>query len=74
MKNWKTTACAVAGALAGFVLFSPAYFPPWAVDIAKYVMVGGLAGLGISAKDYNTHSTRAEVSEATRVELEGVAR
>jgi hypothetical protein len=53
MNSWKTTAAAVVSALAGFVLFSPSYFPPWAVDLAKYAMVGGLAAFGIFAKDYN---------------------
>jgi hypothetical protein len=53
MPNWKTSIFALISAVAGFVLFSPQYFPPWAIDAAKYIMVGGLAAFGFSAKDYN---------------------
>jgi hypothetical protein len=51
--SWKTALCAMIAAAAGFVLFTPQYFPPIAVDIAKYVMLGGLAAFGVYAKDYN---------------------
>ena len=53
MKNWKTTMFGIVSALAGFVLFSPQYFPPWSIDAAKYIMAGGLLGLGLAGKDYN---------------------
>ena len=53
MKNWKTTIFGIVSAVAGFVLFSPDYFPPWAIDAAKYIMAGGLMALGLSGKDYN---------------------
>lgn len=49
--SWKTTLFGLITAAAGFVLFSPQYFPPLAIDAAKYVMVGGIAALGISGKD-----------------------
>jgi hypothetical protein len=65
MTNWKTTVTAIVTAVAGFVLFSPQYFPPWAIDVAKYVMLGGLAAFGLTAKDSNAHSTAAEVQTAT---------
>lgn len=68
MKNWKTTATAAATAVFGFVLFSPAYFPPWMVDLSKYAMLGGMAALGIAAKDAGTHSTPEEVFEAQEKE------
>jgi hypothetical protein len=53
VKNWKTTLFGIVSALAGFVLFSPQYFPPWSIDAAKYIMAGGLLGLGLAGKDYN---------------------
>ena len=67
MKNWKTTLFGLVAAAAGFVLFSPDLFArwPWIVAVAKYVTVGGLAGIGISAKDSTVHSTVAETQEAT---------
>ncbi len=51
--SWKSAIAGGISALAAFVLFSPSYFPPWAVDLAKVAMVGGLAAFGIVAKDYN---------------------
>lgn len=53
MRSWKTTVFGIITAAAGFVLFSPGYFPPWALDLAKYIMAGGLMGIGFSAKDSN---------------------
>lgn len=65
MTNWKTTLSALVSAFAGFVLFSPQLFPPWAQDIAKYIMLGGLVAFGASAKDFSTHSTAAQVQAST---------
>ena len=53
MKNWKTTATGIISALASFVLFSPQWFPPLAIDISKFILTGGLLAFGLSAKDYN---------------------
>jgi len=50
VRDWKTTVFGIISALAAFVAFAPDYFPPLAVDIAKFVLAGGLAGLGITAK------------------------
>ena len=63
--NWKTALSGILTALFGFILFSPQYFPPWMLDLAKYAMVGGLISLGITAKDYSTHSTATQVNQAT---------
>ena len=51
--HWKTTSLGLASAFFGFVLFSPELFSamPWLVAIAKYALVGGLAGMGIVAQD-----------------------
>jgi hypothetical protein len=68
MKNWKTTAAAAVSAIAGFVLFDPQWFPLWVVSAAKYVMLGGLAGLGLLGKDFDSHSTKTDVLLATAKE------
>ena len=72
MKNWKTSACGIATALAGFVLFSPQLFArwPWVSEVAKYIMAGGMAGFGLTAKDSTTHSTVAEVQQSTSNEVQ----
>ncbi len=54
-KNWKTMVCGLVAAFFSYVLFDPDTFHgmPWLVTLAKFAMVGGLAGLGLTAKDYN---------------------
>lgn len=53
--NWKTTLTGVLSAAASFVLFAQslhyATFPPIVNALAAFALVGGLAGLGITAKD-----------------------
>ena len=53
--SWKTTAFGIISAAAGFVILHPQYFAAHAyiVDIANYVLMGGLAGLGLAGKDSN---------------------
>jgi hypothetical protein len=55
--SWKTTASAVLSAAMSFVLFSHILhmivWPQWALAIAMFANIGGLAALGLSAKDYN---------------------
>lgn len=53
MVNWKTTVIGVLTAFFAFVAFSPDTFSgvPWLVELAKFAAVGGLAALGIFAKD-----------------------
>lgn len=67
MKNWKTNLFGLITAIAGFVLFSPMLFSrwPWVGEAAKYVMAGGMAGIGFAAKDSTTHSTGIEVQESS---------
>ena len=67
LKSWKTTACGLVMALAGYVLFDPETFQswPWAISLAKYIMLGGFAALGLASKDSTEHSTQAEVTKAT---------
>lgn len=54
-RNWKTTVIGLVLSFTGFVAFSPNTFKdkPFLVDICRYITSGGLAALGISAKDYN---------------------
>jgi hypothetical protein len=58
MPNWKTTVTGAISALASFVLFAQGShyinFPQWALAIAGFAQVGGLAAFGVVAKDYNT--------------------
>jgi hypothetical protein len=56
IKNWKTTVIGFIIAFAGFVTFSPATFGgenALLVRVCKYITLGGLAGLGVTAKDFN---------------------
>jgi hypothetical protein len=54
MRNWKTTVSGLIAAACGFVVFSPELFVRWpfVVAIAKYATIGGLATLGVTAKDH----------------------
>lgn len=56
--SWKTTVCGVLAAVAAFVAASPETFAawPWLIVLAKFAMAGGLAGIGIVAKDYNVRT------------------
>ena len=67
MKNLKTTISGLVAAAAGFVTFSPDLFAkwPWIIAVSKYVMIGGLASMGLAAKDFSTHSTAEQVEVAT---------
>jgi hypothetical protein len=53
--SWKTTVIGAATAFFGFVLFSPETFAqwPWLLALSKYAFLGGLAGFGVVAKDFN---------------------
>lgn len=51
--GWKTSLAGLISAAAGFVAFSPGLFQkwPWVMEVAKYIMVGGLSGIGLLARD-----------------------
>lgn len=56
LSSYKTSVSAILSAAASFVLFAPQVgmtFPKWATALAMFVSIGGLAALGIEAKDYN---------------------
>lgn len=52
-EHWKTSASALVTVASGFVAFSPQLFAHWpaVVEISKYIALGGLASLGITAAD-----------------------
>ena len=69
LSSYKTTICSVISAGASFVLFSSQLhmitYPQWAVAVAMFASIGGLAALGIVAKDYNaTGGTIPTTAEA----------
>lgn len=74
--NYKTTITGVISAIASFVMFSQQLhmieYPQWALAIAMFASVGGLAAFGILAKDYNaTGGTVPTTKEAVnRVEAD----
>jgi len=51
--SWKTTVLGILTAFFAFVVFDPQYFPLWLLSLAKFAAAGGLAGLGLVAKDHN---------------------
>jgi hypothetical protein len=56
LKSWKTTGIGIVLSLTGFVAFSPSTFggeQAPLVQVCKYITSGGLAALGIAAKDFN---------------------
>lgn len=67
MQNYKTTICGIITALSGFVVANPSMFAKWPIvgTIAGFIMAGGLAGIGVFAKDATTHSTMVQVQVAT---------
>lgn len=59
LKNWKTTAIGITLSFTGFVAFSPNRFggeDTLFVQTCKYITSGGLATLGLCAKDFNVSS------------------
>ena len=54
--SWKTTVSAAVSAAGMFIIFASAapynvHFPVWISALAAFMALGGLAGLGINAKD-----------------------
>ncbi len=60
-RSWKTTVIGLVIALSGFVAFTPKTFggeDALIVQVCKYITLGGLAGLGITAKDFNVSNNK----------------
>jgi ABC-type uncharacterized transport system substrate-binding protein len=53
MTSWKTTVAGIVSAVAAIVAGNPGNFVkwPWLVTAAQFVVAGGLAAIGIAAKD-----------------------
>jgi hypothetical protein len=54
--SWKTTVLGLISGFCSLVKFEPSWFGgdhSWVSRAAIFVLAGGLAGLGIIAKDYN---------------------
>lgn len=69
--NYLTTITSVLSAVASFVLFAQQlqyiHFPNWAMAVAMFAQVGGLAAFGVAAKDYNaTGGTVPVTGEAAK--------
>jgi hypothetical protein len=60
MTSWKTTVSAIVIVICGFILFDPQWFPAIIISMAKFIGLGGVAALGISAKDFNVTGTKKE--------------
>lgn len=56
--NWMPTLAGLISSATSLVMFLQQggyyQFPMWAIGIAMFANVGGLAALGITAKQYNT--------------------
>lgn len=69
--DYKTTITGILSAGASFVMFSQQLnmiqYPKWALAIAMFAAVGGLAAFGVVAKDYNaTGGTVPTTGEAAK--------
>jgi hypothetical protein len=63
IRNWKTTAIGALLCCSGFVVFSPKTFggeQAPLVQVCRYITSGGLAALGITAKDFNVTGEEKE--------------
>jgi hypothetical protein len=66
IRSWKTTASGFVSAGASLVVFMSAQgvaVPHWLVTVAGFVLVGGLASMGIMGKDYNVTGTGSPPSK-----------
>lgn len=59
-RNWKTSTAGIASMAFSFIALFPNRF--WGedaliVEVSKFAIAGGLAALGILAKDYNVTGT-----------------
>ena len=55
LKNWKTSLIGVIVSVTGYIATFPDGFQKDIVNVSKYVSVGGLASLGIVAKDVDNN-------------------
>jgi hypothetical protein len=68
MKSWRTTISGLTGSAAALVLTlsgAGIILPKWVTVAAGFVLAGGLASVGVNAKDSVVHSTLSEVRAST---------
>jgi predicted exporter len=53
-RNWKTTTIGSVTAISGYIAMFPVGFTAEAVNLARYIQVGGLASLGLVSRDFDT--------------------
>ena len=66
IRSWKTTASGFVSAGASLVVFMSTQgvaVPHWLVTVAGFVLVGGLASMGIAGKDFNVSGTDSPPSK-----------
>lgn len=66
IRSWKTTASGLVSAGASLVVFMSTQgvaVPHWLVTVAGFVLVGGLASMGIAGKDFNVSGTDSPPSK-----------
>jgi uncharacterized membrane protein YccC len=70
VRSWKTTGSGLVCSLAALLLVlssSGVQVPHWATITAGFVLSGGFAAMGISAKDFNVTGTATQPKdEATK--------
>lgn len=72
LSSYKTTILGLISAAASFVLFAHGSIPmpTWLTTVAQFAMVGGLAGFGIVAKDYNATGGTVPTTPEAAVRVE----
>jgi len=68
MTSWKTTLSGAVTSGAGLVLAlsgAGVQIPHWLVVTAGFIMAGGFASMGLTAKDSTVHSTVSQVQTST---------
>ncbi|MBW4666464.1 MAG: hypothetical protein KME60_03210 [Cyanomargarita calcarea GSE-NOS-MK-12-04C] len=53
-RNWKTTTIGSVTAVSGYIAMFPVGFTAEAVNLARYIQVGGFASLGLVSRDFDT--------------------
>jgi hypothetical protein len=51
VRNWKTTTVGGVLAISGYISMFPTGYPENAVNMARFINLGGMASLGVVAKD-----------------------
>jgi hypothetical protein len=63
LRNWKTTSIGGVIAASGYISMFPGGFDENAVNLARFVNLGGMASLGIVSKDADVSGKSTTKSE-----------